>query len=313
MPRLSIVVFCFNDTQLLEETLVSVLQNRPDNSEVLVMHDGTYEDPYDLVDEVRFIEASGVQSMTQAANLAMQNSRGLIVHFLAGGVVPEANWSEVALKHFDEEDIVAVVPLLLHEKDASVACLGIRQTGLHNRALVGFGRKHLDVEGLESDGPNLVAAFYRKSQLLSLGGFREDLGDEYSDLDAGLRLQEVGDVVTAADCVLRVGRCDKPRRVSASSCGRLHHRFLTRQRESMGAFRYHASTWLNSILEIMTAPRSPSRLLSALSRLNAWRKQHEMAETVVEAGAIFSIESARRQHESQESDASVDETSRRAA
>ena len=61
MPRLSIVVFCFHDSQLLEETLVSVLQNRPDNSEVLVMHDGTYEDPYDLVDEVRFIEASGVQ------------------------------------------------------------------------------------------------------------------------------------------------------------------------------------------------------------------------------------------------------------
>ena len=81
----------------------------------------------------------------------------------------------------------------------------------------------------------------------------------------------------------------------------------------MGAFRYHASTWLNSILEIMTAPRSPSRLLSAWSRLNAWRKQDEMAEAILEAGAIFSIESARRQHESQESDASVDKTSRRAA
>ena len=55
MPRLSIVVFCFHDTQLLEETLVSVLQNRPDNSEVLVMHDGTYEDPYDLADELSLI------------------------------------------------------------------------------------------------------------------------------------------------------------------------------------------------------------------------------------------------------------------
>ena len=313
MPRLSIVVFCFHDTPLLEETLVSVLQNRPDDSEVLVMHDGSYEDPYDLGDEVRFIEADGVPSMTQAANLAMQNSRGLIVHFLAGGVVPDASWSEVALKHFDEENTVAVVPLLLHEKDASVACLGVRQTGLHNRALVGFGREHLEVESLESDGPNLVAAFYRKSQLMSLGGFQEDLGDEYSDLDAGLRLQEVGDVVTAADCVLRVGRCDKPRRVSAVSRGRLHHRFLTRRRESMGALRYHVSTWLNSILEILTAPRSPSRLLSAWSRLTAWRKQDEMSEMAAEDGAIFSIESARRQHESRESDGAVDETSRRAA
>ena len=38
-----------------------------------------------------------------------------------------------------------------------------------------------------------------------------------------------------------------------------------------------------------------------------------MAEAILEAGAIFSIESARRQHESQESDASVNKTSRRAA
>ena len=119
MPRLSIVVFCFQNTQLLEETLVGVLQHRPDDSEVLVVHDGRYEDPYELADEVQFIEAAGFRSMAEAANLAMEHSTGLVLHFLASGVLVDAQWTDDVLQGFEDADIVAATPLLLEGKNNS--------------------------------------------------------------------------------------------------------------------------------------------------------------------------------------------------
>ena len=56
MPRLSIIVPHRHQDSRLEATLLSLLENRPDDSEIIVVHDGSYGDPYKLVDEVIFIE-----------------------------------------------------------------------------------------------------------------------------------------------------------------------------------------------------------------------------------------------------------------
>ena len=57
MPRLSIVIPVLGDPQQLDDTLLSVLENRPANCEILVVHNQPYHDPYNLSDEVRFVEA----------------------------------------------------------------------------------------------------------------------------------------------------------------------------------------------------------------------------------------------------------------
>ncbi len=44
-PRLSIIVPYCRDEAAFETTLVSVLENRPNQCEVLVPHDGSYQDP----------------------------------------------------------------------------------------------------------------------------------------------------------------------------------------------------------------------------------------------------------------------------
>ena len=56
-PRLSIVIPAPGDESTLEETLVSVLENRPENSEIVVVLGFGYHDPWNVCEEVRFIQA----------------------------------------------------------------------------------------------------------------------------------------------------------------------------------------------------------------------------------------------------------------
>src|SRR6185369_14934077 len=44
VARLTIILPALGSATQLEETLVSVLQNRPDDSDLLVVHPGTYDD-----------------------------------------------------------------------------------------------------------------------------------------------------------------------------------------------------------------------------------------------------------------------------
>ena len=59
MQRLSIIVPLMGNLQRFEETLVSVLENRPERSEVVVVTNRPYDDPYALRGEVAFVERRG--------------------------------------------------------------------------------------------------------------------------------------------------------------------------------------------------------------------------------------------------------------
>ena len=54
MPKLSILIAAHDETSW-RASLVSVLQNRPADCEIVVVHDESYHDPYDLAGEVRFV------------------------------------------------------------------------------------------------------------------------------------------------------------------------------------------------------------------------------------------------------------------
>jgi len=62
VPRLSIVIPVLGDPRKLDDTLVSVLENRPAHCEILVVHNEPYDDPYQLSNEVCFIEAWRVRT-----------------------------------------------------------------------------------------------------------------------------------------------------------------------------------------------------------------------------------------------------------
>ncbi len=74
VPRLSIVVPISRDLAAFESTLISVLENRPRDCEVLVTHDGSYDDPFNLCDEVRFViaDSAALVDLVSAATLGRE-------------------------------------------------------------------------------------------------------------------------------------------------------------------------------------------------------------------------------------------------
>ena len=66
MPRLSIVIPVLGDPQQLDDTLLSVLENRPARCEIVVVHNRPYHDPYHLCEEVRFIQAEAGRPWSNA-------------------------------------------------------------------------------------------------------------------------------------------------------------------------------------------------------------------------------------------------------
>src|SRR4029079_2160236 len=96
VPRLSIIIPCLGGGAEFDGTLVSVLQNRPADCEVLVAHSEPYDDPYDLRGEVHFIEvpaASLVERLTDALDAAS----GEIVHIIGCGLEARESWTAPAL------------------------------------------------------------------------------------------------------------------------------------------------------------------------------------------------------------------------
>ena len=100
-PRLSIVIPAA-DVATLEDTLVSVLENRPADSEIIAALAVPYGDPWNIADEVRFVRAPAGTGIAACANLGVALSRGDVVHVLAAGWRATEGWADRALARFDD-------------------------------------------------------------------------------------------------------------------------------------------------------------------------------------------------------------------
>ncbi len=103
IPQLSIVVPIGRDLAGFESTLISVLENQPAGSEVLVPHDGSYDDPFELCEEVRFVVADS-RNVVDLVGAAATQARGRFVHVLAEGIRATCGWTDEALDCFDHFD-----------------------------------------------------------------------------------------------------------------------------------------------------------------------------------------------------------------
>jgi len=195
VPRLTIIIPSPHAPEHFEDTLASVLQNRPQDCEVIVAHGHSYADPYGLRGEVRFLQVSGNPQITDLLNSGLEAARGTIVHTLACGTSVEEGWADAALEHFEDEEVASVTPLLVDTRDPSqVITAGVGHSSLGTRQLLGKGKLSRECRGLASrvQGPVLAAGFYRRSVLIALGGFATNLGDELADLDFALSAKALG-------------------------------------------------------------------------------------------------------------------------
>lgn len=193
MCRLSIIVPFLGDTERFEDTLASVLQNRPGDCEVLVVHRGPYDDPYGLEGEVHFIQIPVDAQLIEAVNAGFSAARGEVVHVLRVGVLAKEDWAEPALERFDDPLIGAVSPLVLKASHESrILSAGLRYTFGGRRLLNGLGKnlkRARRVLRRSTIGPSLTAGFYRRSVIEALGGLCPAAGSRFSDVDVALCLK----------------------------------------------------------------------------------------------------------------------------
>jgi hypothetical protein len=175
----------------LESTLVSVLENRPRDSEVLVVLNQPYADPYDIGQEVRLIGAPRRASLAACANLGFREARAPVVHLLAAGSTVADGWADIAMAHFRAAKIGCVAPLVVRsgQPDCGLA-LGVARTLGGHRQVVAHGSA--GAKSPEVLGPTIAAGFYRRSVLEALGGFDPLVGDSMADVDLACSIRSLG-------------------------------------------------------------------------------------------------------------------------
>ncbi|MCU0711114.1 MAG: glycosyltransferase [Pirellula sp.] len=180
MLRLSIVVPHHDDDTFLENTLVSLLENRDSDQEIVVVHNGSYFDPYQLgKDEVVMIEAPKHYSISQQLNLGFSAATAPLIQVLFPGTRVTSDWASDALELLESEDIACVgIPCLI--KDSQRVIYGLDSASLPRRKV---SDQPVDVV------PMLNGSIFRKRVLQLVGWLYEGMPREGTELEIQLLLQ----------------------------------------------------------------------------------------------------------------------------
>jgi hypothetical protein len=273
VPRLSIVIPCLGGAAEFDGTLVSVLQNRPADCEVLVVHTDTYDDPYKLRGEVRFIQTQG-NSLVELLNTAIHEAAGEVLHIVGCGLEVSEGWTAPALTHFDDPEVAAVSPVILGVDQKSVIAAGLRWSlggarhVVRDRRIVapGSGRLRARIHG-----PTLAAAFYRRDLLVAIGGFETGIGTVLADVSVALAIQSLEQlhVCEPASQLVQVRELPSIAAVGFID-GRAAERLFWRSAAERGlalAMGLHLLTIVGDTLRLMP---SPALVTTLAGRAAAW-------------------------------------------
>jgi hypothetical protein len=178
--RLSIVVPHHDDDTFLENTLVSLLENRDASQEIVVVHNGSYFDPYQLgKDEVVMVEAPKHYSISQQLNLGFSAATAPFIQVLFPGTQVSAGWANDALDLLDSEDIACVgTPCSIPNSKRVI--YGLDSSALPRRKV---SEQPVDVV------PILNGSIFRKRILQLIGWLYEEMPREGAELEIQLLLQ----------------------------------------------------------------------------------------------------------------------------
>jgi GT2 family glycosyltransferase len=269
VPRLSIVITATEGTQQLETTLVSVLENRPHDAEIIVPLGHDYADPYRLEGEVRFLRGAGANDWLHLANAALPAASGAVVHLLSAGTQVSEGWTCGPLALFaNDETVASIAPLVLCAQNRrDIAAAGIE----YGRS----GRRRVRRETLALSricdsaprpeiilGPTHAAAFYRRDALEAIGGEFPSVAGEVADVDVALSLAELGYLsLLEPISVVYAPHVSTPPRPWAD--GRASEAVFWRHAAAMGwcsSLAAHCATWCGEALASIVRPKLARKL-----------------------------------------------------
>jgi hypothetical protein len=193
--RLSIIVPLMGNLKRLEDTLVSVLENQPDQSEVIVVLNQPYDDPYQLRGEVEFVEAPLSADLVECFAFGLVASRAPWVHVIAAGVEATPGWADSAVARFAEADVAAVAPVVVDRDEPNrVLSAGLRYTAAGSIGRISAGKRldRFTVDDRILCGPELTSAFYRRDVLEAVGALHNFGSELASSAELALFLRKTG-------------------------------------------------------------------------------------------------------------------------
>jgi GT2 family glycosyltransferase len=202
-PPLTVIVPSHNRPDLLRLCLASVTRLAPAGAEVLVVDDASPDGA--VTEAARAFACVGVLRQPKrggfcaAANAGVRAARGRIVELLNDDTEVTAGWAEAALAAFAEPAVAAVAPLVLWGPPEETGPPRIDSAG--DRYFIGgiagkrghgipLGAAYLRPGPVF--GASASSAFYRRDVLLAVGGFPEEFGAYFEDVDLAFRLHWAG-------------------------------------------------------------------------------------------------------------------------
>ena len=154
---------------------------------------------------VRAIRLGRQTGFCTAANVGIASATAPILELLNDDTEVTAGWAEAALACFRDPTVVAVAPLVLQLDEKGLAagvaplidsagdeydCGGFAQKRWHDRSVAELR------PGVAEPvwGASASAAFYRRDAVLAAGGFPDDFGAYFEDVDLAHRLNRRGGV-----------------------------------------------------------------------------------------------------------------------
>ena len=288
--RLSIVVPVTGDTAALEETLVSVLENRPADTEVIVGLGCDYADPWHIAEEVTFVAAPRRGGLVGCVNGALAAATGTVVHVLAAGWRATPGWTDAAVERIVAGEADAVIPVTVAEQDrARIVGAGLRVTAGGRRVAVVARRGAVEAPAVpvrSPVGPVLEAGFWSRDVLSRGGpGFAATCAT-LADADLAVALSRAGATTVIEPTSQVLAPVLPAARVPAFVQGLHAERLFWRSRVGGGGITAHAAhAWEVLRHTVTTAPLGTVPML--LGRLVAagtpwgYRSRHRHLESLV--------------------------------
>ncbi|MDX1963081.1 MAG: hypothetical protein SFX18_08000 [Pirellulales bacterium] len=206
MPRLTCILPVPGPTDAMEPTLVSFLEHRPPDCEILAVFNRPYDDPYQLAGEVTFLQAPPRGNVLDCLNFALEQVQSPYLFIGTAGIQVTAGWADLPLAHFQDPRVATIAPQLVSQAQpqrllASGWGYDPRRGPVILNTSSGFANTGDDPTAIgktpgmapASAGPLLQAGFYRTMALELLGAkFCDKVGPAWASVDLGLMLAAVG-------------------------------------------------------------------------------------------------------------------------
>jgi len=227
----SILIPSLHDAHQLETTLISILEHRSSQVEIIVLHAGHYDDPYGIGEEVSLRAIPSAASEMELLAMGWAYAQAPIIHTIAPGATIQPDWLDRALEVMEVTGAAAAVPSVV--KDSKLPSYGLT-VDAHGIRTAGTLKNCV--------GPAWEAAFYRTSVLEALGGFSFEL-DNYADLDVALWLHQANATISIVDsCEIELGLRDRNSKVSSRDIAlgqtlrMRHQQWFSENRPTLGRF-----------------------------------------------------------------------------